>query len=293
MIRITAVAVLLVLLGACSSLPWHSTASAPAPASKAPATATDLKELIAAADATREEGSYNDALQIYQQVLFADPGQKAAQYGAAESLLALSQAGAARPLFDGLIGDPGYHARALQGAGLSLLALGQPEKATKFLHDATEADPALWRSWNAQGTLADREKRTNEAQTLYARALAANPNSPAILNNIAYSRLIGGKSAAAVEGFRKALALDPKNETIQNNLRLALAANGNYADALRSVGRERMPSVLNDVGYVAMRRGDYAAAAGYLTRAMEDSSSYNAVAAKNLDQLKSLKNSAP
>ncbi len=273
-------AILLLMLAACSGAPSATTTGA-APAKRDPVA------ILAAADATREQGGYAEALQIYQQLLTADPTLKAAEYGAAESLLAAGKPEAAKPLFEDLVQQPEYRGRGLQGKGLTLLALGQRAAASVTLREATEADPALWRCWNALGTIADLKRQPGEAQALYARALAIRPDSAAIINNIGYSELAGGDAAQAVVEFRRALALDPQSETIQNNLRLALAAKGSYAEALRSVSRERMPSVLNNVGYMAMQRGDYAAAEGYFARAMEDSTSYNAVAAKNLDQLKS------
>jgi Flp pilus assembly protein TadD len=50
-----------------------------------------------------------------------------------------------------------------------------------------------------------------------------------------------------------------------------------------------LPNLLNNVGYIAMQRGDLATAEGYFARAMESSPSYDAVAAQNIEQLKAKK----
>jgi Flp pilus assembly protein TadD len=246
----------------------------------------ELSTSLAAADATREEGHFSEALQIYQQLMVDAPSEPRAQYGVGECLLALGKPSEAKQIFIGLKINPDLHAAALQGEGLALLALGQKEAAATALREASTANPALWRSWNALGNLADLRHQPDEAAKLYAKASEINPDSAAIINNSGYSKLISGDAPHAIDLFHTALSLDPKSETIQNNLRLAIAVNGNYADAIKAASHEQLPIVLNNVGYVAMQHGDYATAEGYFARAMEASSSYASVTAKNLEQLK-------
>jgi len=252
--------------------------------------AADASGILDAANATRDNGHFSEALKIYQELL-ADPSVPAsatavAQLGVGECMLALGNPSDAKQIFHSLAANAELHASALQGEGLALLALGQPEAATKALREASEADPKLWRTWNALGDLADVKRQPDEAATLYAKALALNPDSAPILNNIGYSRLMADDPAKAIEAFRKALELDPKSETIRNNLRLAVAENGDYPEAIRAAGRDQLPIVLNNVGYVAMRRRDWDTAEAYFAQAMEASSSYASVTAKNLEQLK-------
>ncbi len=271
-------------------------ASAPAPISMNSSTAISGAEessLLAAADATRDDGRFNEALQIYQQLLVEAPGMPPAQLGLGECLLALGKPQEAKQLFQSLKSNAGLHAAASQGEGLALLALGQPEAAAVPLTDATNANSTLWRSWNALGDVADHRHQPEEALKLYDKALAINPNSAAIINNIGYSRLLSGDTARAVESFHSALALDPRSETIRNNLRLAIAADGKYTDAIVATTRDQLPIVLNNVGYVAMQKGDVSTASAYFARAMEASSSYASVTAKNLELLKAQGTSAP
>jgi Flp pilus assembly protein TadD len=248
--------------------------------------APQVSAMVGAADATRESEAYGEALLIYQQILIADGKNTAALYGIAECLFALGSPKDARPLFEGLTQNPDYRNVALQGKGLAELALGQRDAAEPDLRMAVEADPTLWRSWNALGEIADFRHQPDTALTAYARALDLKPGSPAIINNIGYSMLLARKPEPAVEEFKKALALDPGSATILNNLRLAIAASGNYAEAVKAATRNDAPIVFNNVGFVAMERGDYSIAQSYLARAMEGSPSYDSIAAKNLDQLK-------
>jgi Flp pilus assembly protein TadD len=276
-ILVTAMA-LLVAVGGCATHPTAPTASG---AKAAPESA-----VLMAADTTRDAGRYAEALQIYQRLLLTSPSLSGARYGVAECDLALGQADNAVTVFNGLTADGEFRARALQGKGLAQFALGQRDAAGKTLRDATASDATLWRAWNGLGDLADQERQPKLAAGYYAKALAIHPNSAMIINNIGYSLLGSGNYPEAISEFRKALAIEPDNVTVQTNLRLALAASGDYEAALRSAPSEQMPNLLNDVGYIAMRRGDYAAAERYLANAKDASGSYDAVAARNLDWLK-------
>jgi Tfp pilus assembly protein PilF len=280
-------AMLLFGLAACASggSPTTTASNTDVVAGKVPVSA-----YLAAADASREDGRYSEALQIYQQVLVSDPKSSGAQFGVAECLLGLGKAEDARPMFEALAQDKSLHAVALQGKGLAHLALGQHEPAAKALRAATEADPSLWRAWNGLGLLADLKHEPHEAEDAYGTALAINPDSAALHNNLGYSHLLAGHADAAMTEFRKANGLDPKSETVQNNYRLALAAKGNYAEAMRGVSKAMLPTTLNNVGVVAMQRGDLATAEGYFARAMESSPSFATVTSKNIEQLTALKN---
>ena len=247
---------------------------------------SQLTSMVSVADATRNNESYGEALLIYQQILVSDPKNAAAQFGIAECLFALGNAKEAKPIFHGLVQAKDYQTLAVQGEGLTELALGQRDRSEPLLHKAVEADPTLWRSWNALGEIADFRHKPEEAMAFYAHALEAKPDSPAIINNIGYSKLLNKQPEEAIVEFKKALALDSGSTTIRNNLRLAMAASGNYAEAVQAATRSQTPVVYNNVGYVAMQRGDYSIAQAYLVKAMEGSPSYDSVAAKNLDQLK-------
>lgn len=290
MLKVALPIALTLMLAGCASAPPNLRAGADLARGAA---AEDINPRLTAADATREDGRFSEALEIYQRVLVDAPANPQAERGVAECLLAMGKYPEARGLFQGLEHDTGLRAAALQGEGLAALGQGKDDAAEKSLRAATQADPSLWRSWNALGSLADRRRQGDEAAQLFAKAAEINPGSAAVKNNIGYSELIKGDPQRAADTLRAALALDPKSETIQNNLRLAIAANGNYDEALRAATREQLPVALNNVGYVAMQHGDLAAAEGYFARAMEASGSYATVTAKNLDRLKSEQVGAP
>lgn len=273
--------VLLLLLAGCSAAEREPPALSHPAAPAAPA-------LLTAADASRDAGRYGEAMQIYRQILLRAPEDLPARYGAAECLLGLGQRADAKSAFDGIAEEPRYRALALQGRGLALLALNQPDSAAAALEAATAAEPALWRAWNALGMLADLRRDWDKAAEDYGKALALMPDSALLHNNLGYSRLLGGKTEVALSELRKAASLDPASAAIRNNLRLALAAKGNYRAATQGVAKEEEAMVLNNVGFVAMQRGDLASAETYLAQAMESSSSFNTVASRNIQALREM-----
>ena len=82
--------------------------------------------------------------------------------------------------------------------------------------------------------------------------------------------------------------LEPTLQVAETNLRLSLALQGRYEEALSGVETERLPIVLNDVGYAAIQRGDYDHARLLLVRAIEASPSFFETGWANLRHLDAL-----
>jgi Flp pilus assembly protein TadD len=177
-----------------------------------------------------------------------------------------------------------------QGRGLAFLILNNDEKAREFLERATAADETLWRAWNGLGVLDDRAEDGESARQHYDRALALAPRKGEILNNIGVSFLNEGRYVEAAASFSRALSGDAAGPAVaEENLRVALAYQGKYQEALAGVGKKEMPAALNNVGYIAMVRGDYGVAEAYFSQALRKSPAYYARAARNLDRLYQLK----
>lgn len=211
-----------------------------------------------------------------------------ARFALAEASLGSGNAANAYVLYQSLLEDGTYHARALQGIGLAELALGREEAAGSVLEQAVHADPSLWRAWNALGRHYDNRSDWPAAEAAYARAMKLQPDDPAILNNVGISYSRQGRYAEAEGMYRQALAIDPGATATENNLRLAIAWQGRYAEALNGVPQDAAPDALNNVGYIAMMNGDYATAERLFLRALEVSPTYHAEAQSNLDRLRAV-----
>ncbi|MDZ4738063.1 MAG: tetratricopeptide repeat protein [Rhodospirillaceae bacterium] len=211
-----------------------------------------------------------------------------ARFAMAEAELGVGNADPAYNLYQSVMEEPGYRARALQGQGLAELTAGRDEGAGALLQQAVAEDATLWRAWNALGRYYDNREEWNIAEESYARALTLEPDSPSVLNNQGISFMRQGRYAEAEAMFRRSLSVDPRSDLANGNLRLAVAWQGRYGEALNNVPAAEAPNALNNVGYIAMMNGDYATSERLLAQAIEMSPTFHAEAHANLNRLRAL-----
>lgn len=210
------------------------------------------------------------------------------QYAMAEILLGLDRPKEALARYQAVQDDPAHQSLAWQGMGLSMLAIGDAQLAVSELERAVAADPKLWRAWTGLGRAHDERKEWAQSKAAYDSALAANPGSAVILNNTGMSLLLQHRYPEAAAAFEAAIARDPTMETARSNLRIALAWQDRYDEALAGLQSSERADALNNIGYVAMLRGQYPEAQRFFTQAMEASPTFHPGAAKNLEALKLL-----
>ena len=247
-----------------------------------PIAQTRAPESAGAAIQALEDGLYDEAGHRFARILATDPTHKDARLGMAEVHLAQGRPKEALALFDSLVDDPLLGPMAQQGRGMALLAQGHPAQAASALRLATESSSTLWRAWNGLALIADGEKNWADADAAYANALAADPHIAAIHNNLGYSLLLRGRPQEAEQHLRTALNLDRGMKLAAANLRLALAWQGRYPEALAGVRGDDLPPLLNDVGSIALSRGDLDMAESYLYRAQSTSTRHLQQAEDNL-----------
>ena len=85
---------------------------------------------------------------------------------------------------------------------------------------ATESTPRDTEAWLGLAASYDQLRRFDLADKAYERALALGVNRPIVLNNMGYSQLLRGDSAAARRIILQAYDLDPENPYILNNMAL-------------------------------------------------------------------------
>ncbi len=173
----------------------------------------------------------------------------------------------------------------LAGTGMGVLYLEQRQyeaAKTRLESVVNTSEPAPWRAYNALGILADMDDEAGKAMQYYLKALAANPGSPLVLNNLGYSRYLAGDWAGARKALQQALKADTGYELAWRNLGLVHAREKNYGAALEALGRTGDESeAYNDVGYVSMMAGDYAQALSFFSKAMYLSPAFYVTASEN------------
>jgi Flp pilus assembly protein TadD len=229
-----------------------------------------------------DEEEYLDAGKLLDQALLADASNPRLILQAAQLALVNARYDVALTNFKMVDSKPEERPRALEGEGIALSMLGKSEQAFATLQSAVALDPAAWRAWNALGTEYDRRHDWKGAEDAYAHAIANSASNAIVLNNRGFSRLCQNRLDEAVDDFVTALSKKPDFTAARNNLRLAIGMKGEYERAMEGADPSDRAAVLNNVGFAALMRGDYAAAKSFFDQAIKARGTYYALAASNL-----------
>lgn len=153
---------------------------------------------LAEAEILRESGHYRDALGVYDRALKHHPGNDDLLYGRA------------------LIAEH----------------LGQVKRAERDLRAILAHHPDNVQALNALGyTLADRTTRYHEALGYIRKALAREPDDPAILDSMGWVQYRLGHYPQALQYLRRALKLSGGDDAIAAHLGEVLWASGRHSEA--------------------------------------------------------------
>ncbi|MCZ6495169.1 MAG: tetratricopeptide repeat protein [Alphaproteobacteria bacterium] len=236
-----------------------------------------------------EEGNVATADALRVRVLYINPKSVEARLARGEIFLRQARYGRAMETFKSLVKEEKLLARSYQGIGVARLQQGRRAAAKQAFDKAVSLDGGLWRAWNGLGYFYDSVKDWKRAQQSYNRALKLRRDKPALFNNRGFSKLMQSRYEDAIVDFRAALKLNPLLKVTRMNIRLAQAWLGRYVEAIAGASKQDLPSVLNNIGYIAMIKGEYAAADAYFSRAMQLSPSFNETASNNLQKLEAFK----
>jgi Flp pilus assembly protein TadD len=183
---------------------------------------------------------------------------------------------------------PQTRAKALESEGIALSLLGRSDAALDTLQKAVAEDPGAWRAWNALAGEYDNRRDWTRAEDAYSHAMQDSDGQAIVLNNRGFSRLLQKRLPDATDDFVAALKKKPDLATARTNLRLAMALKGEYDRATAAGASDNQAALLNNAGFAAMMRGDYAGAEDLFNRAIAAKGQYYERASDNLALAKSL-----
>ena len=236
-----------------------------------------------------QERRYEDATNVLRRIFENDSDSTHGKILVAEIILAKGNALDAARRFDEISESPNFGARALQGKALAFFKLKRLVEGKELLDRAIKKDPTLWRSLNALGYYYDSVQDWKNATAVYDRAIELNPQNEVLFNNRGFSRLLQKQFSEAVKDLKVAVRLKPNLRIPRLNLQLALAWKGDYARAKFSTEQEKHGESLNNIGYIALLRGDLRIAEAHFLRAIEADASFNKTAHSNLNYVNKLK----
>ena len=136
---------------------------------------------------------------------------------------------------------------------------------------------------------ADHREDWEAADAAYDRAVKLAPNPAKVYNNWGVSHQARGDLAGGERMFERALSYDSTLFSAKNNLAMTRGLQGNYALPLVPMTETEKATLLNNLGIIAMRRGETGIAKGLFAQAVAAHPQYYQGAA---DRLASLENRA-
>lgn len=238
-------------------------------------------------DAYMKQGDSVAAFTEYQKSLEKDPLRSSARYKSGMIFLDRGFPEDALREFDQIISKEPGNASAYYGRARVSFSQKKMNLAKSDLREAIKLNDGLWQAHALLGVVLDAEKNDTDAEKEYLKAIAIQPASAAVYNDLGISRYVTGKFDKAADAFLKAFNLAPDNRRICNNLGLALYRLGNTEDALEAFKRGGSDAAAyNNIGYLQMKDKQYNNALASLEKAIDTNPSYYTRAQKNLDKVK-------
>lgn len=117
--------------------------------------------------------------------------------------------------------------------------------------------------------LADHNQDWATADAAYEQARLRSTNPAPVLNNWGVSLMSRGDFPGAVKRFEEALSYDSRLFNAKNNLAIARGLQGDFALPLVPMTDEEKAIILNNLGMIALRKGDARLARGLFAAAVE------------------------
>ena len=137
-------------------------------------------------DASLRQGNAIAAFTEYERSLRKDPQRMTARYKIGMLYLGRGLSEEALKEFEQILAKEPQNASAHYGRAKVRFLQGKPELAKGDLRDALKLDERLWQAHTLLGVVCDTEGHHAEAEEAYLRALAIQPDSATVYNDLGY-----------------------------------------------------------------------------------------------------------
>lgn len=198
----------------------------------------------------RAQGNLNDAAGVYRRAMNADPKSPLPPAALGDTLRQLKLYDEAEQVFRQVLERSPYSGMALQGYGILLIEQNQADAAIGLLTPAVDEDAADHRIYNVLGIAYDALGDHTQAQNQYLAGLEMNPESKSLRNNMALSLVLQERYDAAIEQVQRLLTGTDLDEPYLHNLALVYGLAGQIEKAAALL-RQMLPEadVANNLAY--------------------------------------------
>jgi Flp pilus assembly protein TadD len=248
-----------------------------------------------------EKGDIRRAGQFYEQLVGSKKGTDADKLryklGLADCMRRAGENDDALAAFEEILKDNPDNIEAMEGHGLTQMALGKSTDAGQQFADIMKKDPKRWRTLNALGILFVTKNMIPEAMAYYTEALKYSPDNTAVLNNVGLSQAADHNYPRAIEALEQASRVSGGGERrrqVELNLAMVYGVSGDL-DTAREIAEKYLqgPALDNNLGLYAHLAKDDSLAKTYLNMALSGSQTFYERAWTNLDMLNSQDTQSP
>lgn len=180
-------------------------------------------------------------LEICRERFHANPKDADAALRYGRALRAAGQRSQAVAVLEQVVIAQPNNKALLAGYGRALADNGNFQQAFDVLSRAHTPDDPDWRILSAQGVVLDQLGRFDEARQYYASALRIAPEEPSVLSNLGISYALSKDLHKAEEALRRANSRADVDPRVRQNLALVVGLQGRLAEAESIVKADRPP----------------------------------------------------
>ncbi len=229
----------------------------------------------------------SDAAQYFEQALAREPERAEFRRGLAVSLSRARRYNEAARVFQELITlDQDQPTDRLEYAFVAMRLDRWDD--VKTLSQSFPDGLQTPRRYSIDAMVADQDSDWAAADTAYAQAEKLSSRPAAVLNNWGVSQMSRGDLSAAAATFERAVSFDARLFSAKNNLAIARGLQGEYNLPLVPLNDEERAVLLNNLGIIAMRRGDEKIARGLFAAAVDAHPQHYSGAADKLAALEAV-----
>ncbi|MCG8510314.1 MAG: tetratricopeptide repeat protein [Rhodospirillales bacterium] len=199
---------------------------------------SQVEQILRVAESTRAGGDLASAVGLYRRAHLLAPERADALVEMGRTQFELGAiADSAQAFTKAIRLEPGSGA-ARYGLGKSLTALNKPRDAAEQFRHAVAIEPANPDHHNGLGVALDYASDHPAAQQAYINGLEINPDDIKLRNNLAFSMLLDGDFADAIQQFEEIASNPLAGPTHRQNLALAYGLAGQMEKAAQTARRD-------------------------------------------------------